>query len=177
LIVFGLAFFIAGLVLTARNFRDRSRVSVLQAKLQSSEFSCLVMAITLTALTFIALAFLPLMQRGQSTVEYSASSKPAYRTMPVEVKPPNLSPPGVPQTIGDVFKIASLLFVLLPVGLIALPLFMKRNRFRGVVEGLLATVLAAFCVIGGFSIGLFFLPTTAAMLAAAAFAREKLPST
>ncbi len=44
LIFLGVVFFIAGLGLTARNFRDRRRVGVLPAKLRSSEFLFLVVA-------------------------------------------------------------------------------------------------------------------------------------
>ncbi len=64
-------------------------------------------------------------------------------TAPMEFEPPNLSPPGVPDSIGDVLQMTSFFFVFIPVAIVAL------------------------------HTGWFFLPTTAAMLSAAAFAQRE----
>jgi hypothetical protein len=143
--------------------------------LRSPEFLFLVAAVALTAMTFIVLAFLPIRREPQSLVLVVATygGQPDSFTMPFHLDRPNLFPGGNPP---KVFRIASLLFVLLPVGLISIPLFMKRSRFRCVVEGVLATALGALGMIVDFSAGLLaFVPTAAAMPTAAAFAREKLP--
>jgi len=171
----GFIVLIAGLVLTVRNFRDRSRVRILQAKLTSREFFFLAVAVALTAVTFIPLAYNPVRHGPQSMVVIATyGGDPDSFTMPFHLDRPNLFPGGRPQeTIGDVFQIASLLFILLPTGLISLPLLMKRSRFRGVAEGVLATALGALCTLVDFSTGLIvFVPTAAAMLSAAAFARS-----
>ena len=59
-----------------------------------------------------------------------------------------------------------------PVLLAALPFAFYRTRFRAIVEAICGTLLAAFTVIGGFSIGLFYVPSAIAMLAAASRARR-----
>ncbi len=58
-----------------------------------------------------------------------------------------------------------------PVVTAVLPLLFRRSRGRAVLEASAATLLAAFTVIGGFSIGLLYLPSAGAMLVAALLAR------
>lgn len=171
---YALVFVLAGILLIGWNYRGRHRLGELQTRLASNEFSSLLMAIVLTTVTFSALAFLPLMQHSSSTVTIQAepSSRGDAVAPPFIFEPPNLSPPGFPNDVGDVLQMSSFFFVFIPVAFVALPLLMKRNRYRGVVEAAIATTFAALAVITDISTGLFFLPTTVAMLSAAAFAQK-----
>ncbi|MDP9178164.1 MAG: hypothetical protein M3O61_10845 [Gemmatimonadota bacterium] len=169
---YAFVFVLAGILLIGWNYRGRHRVGELQTRLASNEFSSLLMAMLLTTVAFSALAFLPLMQHSTVTFQAELSSRGVAGAAPFILKPPNLSPPGVPSDVGDVFQMSSFFFVFIPVGIVALPLLMKRNRYRGVVEAALATTFAALAVVAGISTGLFFLPTTVAMLSAAAFAQR-----
>ncbi len=65
----------------------------------------------------------------------------------------------------------ALLPLAVPVVVAMLPLLFWRSRWRAVVEAGAATLLVAFTVIAGFSIGLFYLPSAGAMLVAALLAR------
>ena len=170
---YALVLVLAGILLIARNYRGRHRVGELQKRLASNEFSSLLMAMVLTTMAFSALAFLPLLQRGSSIVTIQAEPGSGRDTgAPAFVfEPPNLSPPGFPTDVGDVLQMSSFFFVFIPVGFVSIPLLMKRNRYRGVAEAAIATTFAALAVITDISTGLFFLPTTVAMLSAAAFAR------
>lgn len=172
---YALVFVLAGILLIGWNFRGRRRLGELQPRLASNEFSSLLMAIVLTTVAFSALAFLPLMQHTGSTVtiQVEPSSRKDAGAPPFLFEPPNLSPPGVPNRVGDLLQLSSFFFVFIPVAFVALPLLMKRNRYRGVVEAAIATTFAALAVITDISTGLFFLPTTVAVLSAAAFARQK----
>jgi hypothetical protein len=165
---------LAGILLIARNYRGRHRVGALRAQLRSNEFSSLVAAMTLTTLAFSALAFFPLFQH--STVTFQAridEDGSMSRTALVDFEPPNLSPPGVPSSAGDLLQVSSFFFVFIPVAIVALPLLLKRNRYRGVLEAALATAIALLALAIGINTGWFFLPTTVAMLSAAAFAQQE----
>lgn len=172
---YALVFMLAGILLIGWNYRGRHRVGKLQTRVASNEFASLLMAMVLTTMAFSALAFLPLMQHGSSTVTIQAdpSSHTDAGAPPFVFEPPNLSPPGVPTDVGDLLQVSSFFFVFIPVAFIALPLLMKKNRYRGVVEAAIATTFATLAVITDISTGLFFLPTTVAMLSAAAFAQQK----
>lgn len=56
-------------------------------------------------------------------------------------------------------------WVLLPVGLAAMPLLWQRHPARGVVTAINMVLLFGFCVIAGFSIGMLYVPTLLIMLA------------
>jgi len=172
---YALVFVLAGILLIGWNYRGRHRVEELQKRLASNEFSSLLMAMVLTTMAFSALAFLPLMQHGSSTVIIQAEpgSRRDAGPPPFMFESPNLSPPGVPNDFGDVLQMSSFFFVFIPVAFVALPLLMKRSRYRGVVEAAIGTTFAAFAVITDISTGLFFLPTTVGMLSAAAFAQRQ----
>ena len=62
---------------------------------------------------------------------------------------------------------------LTPIVLAASPLALRRSRWRRVAEAGAATLLAAFGVLGGFSVGLFYLPSAASMLGAAVLGRPR----
>ncbi len=64
----------------------------------------------------------------------------------------------------------ALLFVGIPMLLVCLPLLFRRSRWRGLLEGICATVLIVFSLVP-FSIGFFYLPSAVAMLVAAVQAR------
>ena len=165
---------LAGILLIGWNYRGRNRLGELQTRLASNEFSSLLMAMVLTTMAFSALAFLPLMQHGSSivTIQAEPGSRRDAGAPPFMFEPPNLSPPGFPNDVGDVLQMSSFFFVFIPVAFVALPLLMKRNRYRGVVEAAIATTFAALAVITDVSTGLFFLPTSVALLSAAAFAQR-----
>lgn len=171
---YAFGFLLAGILLIGWNYRGRHRVGVLIAQLRSNEFSSLLMAMTVTTVAFSGLAFLPLMQHSTVTFQAELVHGSVPKTAPADFEPPNLGPPGVPNTVGDMLQMSSFFFVFIPVAIVALPLLMKRNRYRGVFEAALATTFAALAVTIGINTGWFFLPTTAAMLSAAAFARQEL---
>ena len=170
---YAFGFLIAGVLLIGWNYRLRNRVGVLRAQLGSNEFASLLVAMTMTTLAFSALAFLPLMQHSTVTFQAERGDGPIWGTAPAEFEPPNLTPPGVPTGVGDVLQMSSFFFVFVPVAIVALPLALKRNRYRGVLEAALGTAFAALAVAIGINTGWFFLPTTAAMLSAAAFAQRE----
>jgi hypothetical protein len=170
---YAFGFLIAGVLLIGWNYRRRQRVGVLRAQLNSNEFASLLVAMTMTTLAFSSLAFLPLMQHSTVTFQAQLKDGSMSRAAPVEFEPPNLSPPGVPSRVGDVLQMSSFFFVFIPVAIVALPLLLKRNRYRGVVEAALATASAVLAVAIGINTGWFFLPTTAAMLSASAFAHRE----
>lgn len=58
-------------------------------------------------------------------------------------------------------------FLLAPVVLAAVPLALNWTAFRGPARALTAFLLVGFCLLTGFSIGLFYLPSAIAMAAAA----------
>jgi hypothetical protein len=60
----------------------------------------------------------------------------------------------------------------LPVLCAGFPVLFYRSRRRWLLEATAATLLAAFTLVAGFSIGLFYLPSATAMLVAAAFGRQ-----
>jgi hypothetical protein len=170
---YAFGFLVAGILLIAWNYRRRDRVGVLRAQLRSNEFSSLVVAMTMTTLAFSTLAFLPLLQHSTVSVQAQLGDGPIWVTAPVEFEPPNLGPPGVPRGVGDVLQMSSFFFVFIPVAIVALPFLLKRSSYRGVLEATLATSFAAITVAIGINTGWFFLPTTVAMLSAAAFAQER----
>ena len=167
---YAFGFLLAGMLLIGWNYQGRRRVGVLRAQLRSNEFSSLIVAMTATTIAFSVLAFFPLMQRNTATVRLHDGS---MSITAVDFEPPNLGPPGSPRSFGDVLQVSSFFFVFIPVAIVALPLLMKRNRYRGVLEAALATSFAALAVVIGINTGWFFLPTTAAMLSAAAFAQQE----
>ena len=164
---------LAGILLVAWNYRRRHRVGLLRAQLRSNEFSSLVAAMTLTTLAFSALAFFPLMEKNTATFQTRLSAGTVSIAASVDFERPNLGPPGIPSSFGDVLQMSSFFFVFIPVAVVALPLLLKRNRYRGVLEAALATAFAALALAIGINTGWFFLPTTAAMLSAAAFAQQE----
>jgi hypothetical protein len=170
---YAFAFVLAGILLLVRNYRGRERVGVLRARISSNEFSSLLVAIVLTALAFVALALFPLTLQSTATLEAVPGNGRALNTAPYVFAPPNLGPPGIPRDVGDLFQISTLFFVLIPVAIVAVPLLMRRNRYRGVVEAALAIFFSSLAVVADISTGLFFLPTTVAMLSAAAFAQRQ----
>lgn len=78
---------------------------------------------------------------------------------------------GFRRTLLQVNGERILLPLAVPVVTAVLPLLFRRSRGRAVLEASAATLLAAFTVIGGFSIGLLYLPSAGAMLVAALLAR------
>lgn len=54
--------------------------------------------------------------------------------------------------------------VLIPVLLAAMPLMWQRHPTRGLMTAICTLVLFGFCILAGFSIGLFYLPTVLIML-------------
>jgi len=164
---------VAGMLLMVWNYRRRKRVGVLRAQLSSDEFASLLVAMMMTTLAFSALAFFPLTQHSTATLRAQLDDGSVSRTIPVQFEPPNLSPPGVPGGVGDLLQVSSFLFVLFPVAIVALPLSLKRSRYRGFAEAALATGFAALALAIGVNTGWFFLPTTVAMLSAAVFAQDR----
>jgi hypothetical protein len=170
---YAFGFLLAGVLLIAWNYRGRHRVGVLRAQLGSDEFASLLVAMLTTTLAFSALAFFPLMQHSTATTQAQLYDGSTSRTVPLEFEPPNLSPPGVPNSVGDVLQLSSFFFVFIPVAIVALPLLLKQSRYRGVVEAALATGFAALALAIGVDTAWFFLPSTGAMLSAAAFAQNR----
>lgn len=168
---YAFGFLLAGTLLMGWNYRRRQRVGVLRAHLGSNEFASLLVAMTMTTLAFSALALFPLMQHNTVSFQAQLGDGSTWVTAPMEFEPPNLTPPGVPDSIGDVLEMTSFFFVFIPVAIVALPLLLKRNRYRGVFEAALGATFAGLAVMIGINTGWFFLPTTAAMLSAAAFAQ------
>ncbi len=78
---------------------------------------------------------------------------------------------GFRRTLLQVNGERILLPLAVPVVTAVLPLLFRRSRGRAVLEASAATLLATFTVIGGFSIGLLYLPSAGAMLVAALLAR------
>jgi hypothetical protein len=60
--------------------------------------------------------------------------------------------------------------MLIPVGIAMLPLAFRAPRDQAAARIIAFTLLLLFCFIGGFSVGVFFLPSAIAMIVAAALA-------
>ena len=75
---------------------------------------------------------------------------------------------GKRSTLVDVNGAAVLLVLLLPVLLAASPLLARGGTRQVLLAASCGTLLAVFCVLGGFSVGSYYLPAAMLLLAAAA---------
>jgi hypothetical protein len=86
----------------------------------------------------------------------------------LSVIPVYASSTGNRSTLIDVNGAAVLLVLLLPVLLAASPLLGRGGAGQVVLAASCGTLLAVFCVLGGFSVGSYYLPAAMLLLAAAA---------
>ena len=84
------------------------------------------------------------------------------------VIPVYASSTGERRTLVDVNGFVVLLVLLLPVLLAASPLLVRGGTGQVLLAAGCGTLLAVFCVLGGFSVGSYYLPAAALLLAAAA---------
>jgi len=75
---------------------------------------------------------------------------------------------GKRSTLVDVNGAAALLVLLLPVLLAASPLLARGGAGQVLLAASCGTLLAVFCVLGGFTVGSYYLPAATLLLAAAA---------
>lgn len=86
----------------------------------------------------------------------------------LSVIPVYASSTGQRSTLVDVNGLAILLVLLVPVLLASSPLLARGGKYQAIWTASCGTLLAAFCVLGGFSVGSYYLPAAALLLAAAA---------
>jgi hypothetical protein len=119
----------------------------------------------MTLVVFVALLFVPSYGREITTSE--SSSQGNFTSKTVEDN----------QTLLQVNGPRVLLYLAGLVVIAGLPLLFRRSRWRAVLEASTATLMTAFTIIAGFSIGLFYLPSALAMLIAALLACPARTST
>lgn len=83
------------------------------------------------------------------------------------VIPVYASSTGKRSTLVDVNGAAILLVLLLPVLLAASPLLARGGTGQGLLAASCGTLLAVFCVLGGFSVGSYYIPAAMLLLTAA----------
>ena len=122
------------------------------------------LAASLAALTAItALAFL-LVSPVYSAREVHARFSPGGQVTE--------SKPEMRSTLLQVNGPRAIVRLVFPVAIATLPILLRRSEERFLIEAIAALILAVFTIIGGFSIGLFYLPSAASMVLAALLGRK-----
>jgi hypothetical protein len=93
-------------------------------------------------------------------------------TPPVEVVVETRSTSLLEQIRAGEEDAGILVWLVVPIAIAAVPIALAGSRFRRAATASAAALLLAFSFVAGFSIGLFYLPSALAMLAAAVVGRS-----
>ena len=154
MILVSLALLVSSLVMTIRAFR-RTSAGALTTAVARGELVAALLSLGASIAASGALLVLPMYSTVEDTAMVSSNGETVRRSF--ESK----------QTILQVNSPRALVPLALPIVFAAIPILLRKSDSRLGLEGFSATALAAFTIISGFSIGLFYLSSAGAMLVAA----------
>lgn len=160
MVLIGLSLFVAALILTVLAVFNSLRRGRSAPTPRRGESVAAFVAVLTAIAALVVLLVVPVYWGRRALVRFSSDGQVAERKTDMRA------------TLVSVNGPRAMVPLLFPVAVAVLPTLLRRSEERFLIEAIAALVLAAFTIIAGFSIGMFYLPSAASMVLAAFLGRK-----